>query len=404
MSTRSKIDNPTPLTDPESIIRQANAAKRRNAAIALKQQNQKATETPLPTSPKEHPSTMDNPESSNQTSDHFNHPKESEMDNASFLRGLLQLQHTAILQAKEDRKTVLEDRQEDAERFATFEKELLRLKLQVDSVDQKPKASSSSGFDISKFKSSDGPNYTGPYREIEPCIKWLRQIHLFFDIKKITVDETRILVVGELIKETNTLAFYSNGFAVLIKDSWDDFQTKLMDFALPPLWRSDLREQARKLKMSDTETFLAYDTRARTLQSLINFGTVTMTDFELAEAITFGLTEELRTLVNNFQLLYQKPFDFTTFEQRTSLFYEGLPKRPQHRIRGPTSQSTPSPQQPLTRSKEENVWRLHSYLDSVGLCRHCNKVSGCVMPRGVSSSSYTCCKARFLRKNQKKLG
>ncbi|KAI7954398.1 hypothetical protein MJO28_004798 [Puccinia striiformis f. sp. tritici] len=252
MSTRSKIDNPTPLTDPESIIRQANAAKRRNAAITLKQQNQKATETPLPTSPKEHPSTMDNPESSNQTSDHFNHPKESEMDNASFLRGLLQLQHTAILQAKEDRKTVLEDRQEDAERFATFEKELLRLKLQVDSVDQKPKASSSSGFDISKFKSSDGPNYTGPYREIEPCIKWLRQIHLFFDIKKITVNETRILVVGELIKETNTLAFYSNGFAVLIKDSWDDFQTKLMDFALPPLWRSDLREQARKLKMSDT--------------------------------------------------------------------------------------------------------------------------------------------------------
>ncbi|KAI7943623.1 hypothetical protein MJO28_011151 [Puccinia striiformis f. sp. tritici] len=32
------------------------------------------------------------------------------------------------------------------------------------------------------------------------------------------------------------------------------------------------------------------------------------------------------------------------------------------------------------------------------------ELSGCVMPRGVSSSSYTCCKARFLRKNQKKLG
>ncbi|KAI9602329.1 hypothetical protein H4Q26_001617 [Puccinia striiformis f. sp. tritici PST-130] len=290
MSTRSKTNNPIPLTDPGVIIRQANAAKRRAAAIALKQQKQTPTQPSSPKSTNKKPLAMDSgdstqtkqpePGSSNQTPGPFNHPKESDMDNASFLRGLLQLQHTAISQAKEDRKVILADRQEDAARFAILEEELLRLKVQVDSADQKLKVSSSTSnkFDISKFKSSDGPNYTGPYREVKPFIKWLCGIHLFFDTRKITADETRILVVGELIKETNTLAFYANGFDIL---------------------------------------------------SLINFGTITMTDFELAEAITFGLTTELRALVNNFQLLYQQPFDFTAFEQRVSLFYEGLPKRTQ---------------------------------------------------------------------------
>ncbi|POV96993.1 hypothetical protein PSHT_14828 [Puccinia striiformis] len=131
--------------------------------------------------------------------------------------------------------------------------------------------------------------------------------------------------------------------------------------------------------MGKTETFLAYNTRARTLQSLINFGIVTMTNVELAEAITHGLTEDLRALVNNFQLLYQKPFDFTTFKRHTSLFCKRLPKRPQNCVRGPTGQLMSSPQQPLTRSKEENVWRLHSYLDSVGLCQHFNKACGSPM-------------------------
>ncbi|KAH9456240.1 hypothetical protein Pst134EB_012444 [Puccinia striiformis f. sp. tritici] len=63
--------------------------------------------------------------SSNQTPGHFGHPKESKMDIAAFLRGLLELQNTSILQAKEDQKTILADRQEDAERLAAFEKELL---------------------------------------------------------------------------------------------------------------------------------------------------------------------------------------------------------------------------------------------------------------------------------------
>lgn len=38
--------------------------------------------------------------------------------------------------------------------------------------------------------------------------------------------------------------------------------------------------------------------------------------------------------------------------------------------------SVASSQQPSSRSKEESVWRLHSYLDSVGLCQHCNKACG----------------------------
>ncbi|KAI9624773.1 hypothetical protein H4Q26_016691 [Puccinia striiformis f. sp. tritici PST-130] len=146
MSTRSKIDDPLPLSDPELIIRQANAAKRRDAANALKHQQQKA-QTSLPTTSKEDPLTkMDssdhpsNPKTAKSGSNEpnqgpFNHPKESDMDNASFLRGLLQLQHTAILQAKEDRKTILADQQEDAAHFAkrNFTSDLTSFIINTDS-------------------------------------------------------------------------------------------------------------------------------------------------------------------------------------------------------------------------------------------------------------------------------
>ncbi|KNZ52346.1 hypothetical protein VP01_3608g1, partial [Puccinia sorghi] len=62
------------------------------------------------------------------------------------------------------------------------------------------------------------------------------------------------------------------------------------------------------LKMGDSETFVAYGTRARTLRTMINFDCETVSEFNLAEALTFGLTPELKMKAHNFQLLLVSPF------------------------------------------------------------------------------------------------
>ncbi|KNE86914.1 hypothetical protein PSTG_19717, partial [Puccinia striiformis f. sp. tritici PST-78] len=84
----------------------------------------------------------------------------------------------------------------------------------------------------------------------------------------------------------------------------------------------------------------------------------------------------LRTEVDNHQVLLHSPFDFSTFESRCSLFWDGIVrKRVLTRSKNPPSNPSSSPQsQP--RTKEENIWRVHSYLDSMGLCRFCRKQCG----------------------------
>ena len=80
--------------------------------------------------------------------------------------------------------------------------------------------------------------------------------------------------------------------------------------------------------MTDAESFLAFSTQAQTLQSMVNFEQVTVSNFEVAEAVSFGFSAELRSMINNFKLLLQTPFAYSTFKRRTQFFFDGLPRRP----------------------------------------------------------------------------
>ena len=129
--------------------------------------------------------------------------------------------------------------------------------------------------------------------------------------------------------------------------------------------------------MLTTESFLQYNTRSRTLQNNLNFETTTLSDFDLAESMTSGMGDFLQTDVKNHQLLLQDPFEYSTFETRASQFWEGIVlKRASARTRTnpSTSQSSSHPSKLL--SKEDNIWRVHSYLDSEGMCRFCKKKCG----------------------------
>ncbi|KNZ52029.1 hypothetical protein VP01_3721g1, partial [Puccinia sorghi] len=52
-----------------------------------------------------------------------------------------------------------------------------------------------------------------------------------------------------------------------------------------------------------------------------------VSEFELAEAITFGLVTDLKMKVHNFQLLPTSPFLYASFKHRVAAFDENLPCR-----------------------------------------------------------------------------
>ena len=135
--------------------------------------------------------------------------------------------------------------------------------------------------------------------------------------------------------------------------------------------------------MSDAESFLAYRTRAQTLQSIVNYDEapekLSVPDFTLAKYVTFGMPGDLLAKVSDFELLEATPFCYSQFEQRACLFYQGLPKRLPARSR-PTIAAGPSTSAPLNRTRKENVWRVHAYLDSQGRCHYCKKT--CVSAPG----------------------
>ncbi|KNE87383.1 hypothetical protein PSTG_19232, partial [Puccinia striiformis f. sp. tritici PST-78] len=98
------------------------------------------------------------------------------------------------------------------------------------------------------------------------------------------------------------------------------------------------------MKMLDTERFIAYSTRARSLQNMANFDATPGTavdDFALAESVYLGSSVELQNLITNHQLLLASPFTYSAFEFRVTGFHEGLRKLRAVRVR-PAASSSPS--------------------------------------------------------------
>ncbi|KAH9441738.1 hypothetical protein Pst134EA_032515 [Puccinia striiformis f. sp. tritici] len=128
--------------------------------------------------------------------------------------------------------------------------------------------------------------------------------------------------------------------------------------------------------MSNTELYLEYSNRSRTLQNMLNFKTHSVSDFDLAESMTLGMTSLLRAKFNDHQTLLQALFDFSTFESRCSLFWDGIVANRSANKSRPTTSANQYTTPAHPRSKEENIWRVHAYLDLMKLCRFCRKQCG----------------------------
>ncbi|KAH9470991.1 hypothetical protein Pst134EA_004901 [Puccinia striiformis f. sp. tritici] len=434
-NTRSSGIPLLPLADPEALLRTAAAERRRkitalnaNTSIHVPATSHPSTSfhtpnTSLPSTPPHRPFTpslllnapmddltnamntplpndsdkqkvTDPPKATGSTGSKAGGSSSSKSNNKNagadhYIELLAKLQHEAGLQQQEERRLLQEEcrlnlaeRQADRERIARLENTLFEVvtKSEEEKRERLSPAPKTDCLDLQKFRIADGPAYTGPSQAIEPFLKWINQLQIFFPTKNICHDDDKIYVAGGLIQNTNLLGFYASEGPSFIGKPWDSFKARLFEVALPQRWRTDLKSKLRKLSMGPTESFITFSGRARTLQTLINFDDAATTspapshvsDFDLAEYVTLGINKELNAEIVKFALLEADPFSYPTFEKRVACFDEVTPRKTNQRAQ----RSSPTNHAPSNSPPDPVAWRVHAYLDSQGQCHHCKTACG----------------------------
>ncbi|POW18111.1 hypothetical protein PSHT_06178 [Puccinia striiformis] len=370
MSTRSTGLPLLAPTDPEAIIRAANAERRRLEEAAL---DPIRTDSPTPSTPFRTPTESDSssiehlssylapathpnmstgqptkpstatpptdsgalakssgdalpptPDKSATTDDHLN--RFLQIQNAGALQMQEAIRNVLELQ-RIDRETAAEDRREAARRIALLEEALLRSSIKSED-DSKPSKVKSDWVDLLKLRFSDGPSYTGPPQAIEPFLQWITALQIFFDSKAISHPADKMIVAGGLLKTTALLSFYSNEGRTL-----------------PRRRGTNSRSASSKWH---------YRTRGRTLQAMINFDAASnLPDEALAEYIVLGLSVELRGKANEWELLEANPFKYPHFEKRLAAFDEILKEQAPPR----SSRIAASPQSRALSLLQEGLWK-----------------------------------------------
>ncbi|KNE91117.1 hypothetical protein PSTG_15468 [Puccinia striiformis f. sp. tritici PST-78] len=294
-----------------------------------------------------------------------------------YVELLLKLQHTAAMQLQEERQ-----RNADRERIARLENTLFDVvtKSEEEKIARLTPAPKSGRLDLQKFRIADGPSFKGTLHDIEPFLKWITQLRIFFSTKGVTDDDDKICITGGLLENTMLLDFYVSEGPSFAGKSWNEFKTRLFEVALPQSWRTTLKTKLRQLTMGPKETFIAFSGRAQTLQTLINFDDTLsptppsprLSDFDLAEFVVLGVTEELRGDIAKFAVLDADPFSYPAFEKRVAVFDENTIRPPPPRA----SRGAPSNHSPSNSPADPAAWRVHAYLDSQGQCHHCKTACG----------------------------
>ncbi|POW20609.1 hypothetical protein PSHT_03383, partial [Puccinia striiformis] len=287
---------------------------------------------------------------------------------ASFIKA----QHAALVQNEYDRRAAREAAEANATRITRLEELVLALAVKSEVPPHRNRLDEGE-LDLQKFRTSDGPKFSGPPMTVEPFVKWVSGLQIFFTTKSVTKASDKIKIVGGLIDDSNLLKFYANEASDYLTGSWEAFKTRMFQVGLPLNWRMKLRKQIHQLAMTPTESFVDYSTRARTLQTLANFdaaGTMKIADNDLAQFVIFGLPQDLQDRVAEHQIMERVPFEYSYFEQRVGASVAAA--------RSATAGSNYPRSMSTTQSvnKDDFIWRVHAYLDSEGKCHFCKKTCG----------------------------
>ncbi|EHS63811.1 uncharacterized protein PGTG_21855 [Puccinia graminis f. sp. tritici CRL 75-36-700-3] len=160
-----------------------------------------------------------------------------------WFKAVLKIQHSSIAQAQEDCRQAIEDRRTDrqlflaahqasATRIARLEDLLLAMNVK-NKVAARPAQPTPGRVDLQKFRTLDGPMFRGPFQETESFLRWIHGVQIFFETKDVSNAADKIKILGNLIAETNLQLFYANKAAGFLTQSWEEFKTRMFDFALP---------------------------------------------------------------------------------------------------------------------------------------------------------------------------
>lgn len=122
---------------------------------------------------------------------------------------------------------------------------------------------STTGIDLTRFRTSDGPVFKGPYHDVEDFLTWFKTLKVFFRKKGVTLDFDKITLVGNVIAKPNTQAFYKSECDDFIRGLWDEFVARLFSETLPANWSDKLYQRAQTLRMSPYKDFKTYSTRSK---------------------------------------------------------------------------------------------------------------------------------------------
>ncbi|OAV85664.1 hypothetical protein PTTG_30358, partial [Puccinia triticina 1-1 BBBD Race 1] len=377
-------DDLLPITDPDAIIRATNAEKRRQKQLEPSIHSESTPDDSITGSsssssstvrPSTHPFSSQPPQpcSSTKQQQPNNTPlmAQSQQDQGGnhppdYMKMLINAQLASVEQARKDRYAAREEREANAARMARMEEATLAL---IQSVRQTPPATAptprSAESELPRIRTSDGTRSTGPAQAIEPFLKWIHGVQVFFATKAIESDVNKIRVVGSFIDETNLLSVYANKVDSYVGKTWLEFKNRLFEVAITPEWREELYEQIVKLKCSTRRTSWA-------TASPPHLDPTALGDLELARLVMFGMPDELKAMVKNFKLLKATPFKCADFEMSTNGYFQSLPRRQAFCPRA----AIPSVNQAAPGSTNETVWRVHSFLDSQGRCHFCKKRCG----------------------------
>ncbi|OAV98806.1 hypothetical protein PTTG_05337 [Puccinia triticina 1-1 BBBD Race 1] len=165
----------------------------------------------------------------------------------------------------------------------------------------------------------------------------------------------------------------------MLHKTWSVVKEDLFDAALPSQWLTDLERQIRYIKMGDAETFSQYTTWARTLQRLINFDGELLSDFKLAEGMTFGLPPELEHEVNKLALFISPEtgrLQVQRIRQEGGELLRRPPKTNHPTLHGTAIHNKTSRINYRYRPAGRIIWHIHAYLDLLDKCHHCKQHCG----------------------------
>ncbi|KAI9630051.1 hypothetical protein KEM48_012334 [Puccinia striiformis f. sp. tritici PST-130] len=268
-----------------------------------------------------------------------------------LLRALLTCQQASVNQAIAHQAN-WEDRMAKSEaasaaRIARLEEVFIGVAVKSEDNSGSPRPASNQ-VDHWRFKASEGPAYDGPYQEIEPFVM---------------------------------------SASKLLLGTWEEFKASMFTYTIPSCWRTTLQRQIRFIKIGSNETFTQYTLRARTLQQLLNFDQLTISDHELAVGMTFGLGEDLENRINEHKILEADPFDFNVFVRRVGDCVRTMTKKHPTRTTNATTYSTQASSPTNYLSNNEYIWRIHAYLDSVASFKAPPKPANYIAPQAWKGSA-----------------